>query len=113
MPGGAAVAANVERLLAYASAQMVEARWYVDDASVASGRCFFDPLTSSYRAVEIAAGVSSFAILKKRRGVVKKNAGASLVDLGDGVGGIELHSKMNALGGGYRFVYYADAEAIL
>jgi 3-hydroxyacyl-CoA dehydrogenase len=30
--------------------------------------------------------------------VVKKNSGASLVDLGDGVGCIEFHSKMNALG---------------
>jgi len=30
--------------------------------------------------------------------VVKKNSGASLVDLGDGVGCIEFHSKMNSLG---------------
>ena len=33
------------------------------------------------------------------QGVVKKNSGASLVDLGDGVGCIEFHSKMNSLGG--------------
>jgi 3-hydroxyacyl-CoA dehydrogenase len=31
--------------------------------------------------------------------VVKKNAGASLIDIGDGVGCIEFHSKMNSLGG--------------
>jgi 3-hydroxyacyl-CoA dehydrogenase len=31
--------------------------------------------------------------------VVKKNAGASLVDLGDGVLCVEFHSKMNAIGG--------------
>ncbi len=30
---------------------------------------------------------------------MKKNSGASLVDLGDGVGCIEFHSKMNTLGG--------------
>jgi 3-hydroxyacyl-CoA dehydrogenase len=30
--------------------------------------------------------------------VVKKNAGASLVDLGDGVLAVEFHSKMNAIG---------------
>jgi 3-hydroxyacyl-CoA dehydrogenase len=30
---------------------------------------------------------------------VKKNAGASLVDLGDGVLCVEFHSKMNAIGG--------------
>ncbi|MEZ5285986.1 MAG: enoyl-CoA hydratase-related protein [Vicinamibacterales bacterium] len=31
--------------------------------------------------------------------VVKRNAGASLVDLGDGVLAVEFHSKMNAIGG--------------
>jgi 3-hydroxyacyl-CoA dehydrogenase len=35
---------------------------------------------------------------KDSRGVVRKNAGASLVDLGDGVLGLEFHSKMNAIG---------------
>ena len=34
-----------------------------------------------------------------RSRVVKKNAGASLVDLGDGVLCVEFHSKMNAIGG--------------
>ena len=37
-------------------------------------------------------------VAKKSNGVVKKNSGASLVDLGDGVGCIEFHSKMNSLG---------------
>jgi 3-hydroxyacyl-CoA dehydrogenase len=36
---------------------------------------------------------------KDRSGVLKKNAGASLVDLGDGVLCVEFHSKMNAIGG--------------
>jgi 3-hydroxyacyl-CoA dehydrogenase len=36
---------------------------------------------------------------KDRNRVVKKNAGASLVDLGDGVLCVEFHSKMNAIGG--------------
>jgi 3-hydroxyacyl-CoA dehydrogenase len=44
-------------------------------------------------------GVWSVAAAKKSKGVVKKNPGASLVDVGDGVGCIEFHSKMNALGG--------------
>ncbi|MEZ5291400.1 MAG: 3-hydroxyacyl-CoA dehydrogenase NAD-binding domain-containing protein [Vicinamibacterales bacterium] len=35
----------------------------------------------------------------RRSNVVKKNAGASLVDLGDGVFCVQFHSKMNALGG--------------
>jgi 3-hydroxyacyl-CoA dehydrogenase len=36
--------------------------------------------------------------IKRARGVVKANAGASLVDLGDGVLCLEFHSRMNALG---------------
>ena len=40
-----------------------------------------------------------FADAKARTPVVAGNPGASLVDLGDGVLGLELHSKMNALGG--------------
>jgi 3-hydroxyacyl-CoA dehydrogenase len=36
---------------------------------------------------------------KDRNQTVKKNAGASLVDLGDGVLCVEFHSKMNAIGG--------------
>ena len=36
---------------------------------------------------------------KERSKVVRHNAGASLVDLGDGVLCVEFHSKMNALGG--------------
>ena len=36
---------------------------------------------------------------KEQNRVIKKNAGASLVDLGDGVLAVEFHSKMNAIGG--------------
>ena len=36
---------------------------------------------------------------KDRSPAVKQNAGASLIDLGDGVLAVEFHSKMNAIGG--------------
>ncbi|MFP5378677.1 MAG: 3-hydroxyacyl-CoA dehydrogenase NAD-binding domain-containing protein, partial [Vicinamibacteria bacterium] len=36
---------------------------------------------------------------RERSRVVKKNAGASLLDLGDGVFCVEFHSKMNVIGG--------------
>ena len=36
---------------------------------------------------------------RDRQQVVRKNAGASLVDLGDGVLALEFHAKMNAIGG--------------
>jgi 3-hydroxyacyl-CoA dehydrogenase len=49
--------------------------------------------------MEVPAGVWSTTVAKKSNGVVKKNAGASLIDLGDGIGCIEFHSKMNSIGG--------------
>jgi 3-hydroxyacyl-CoA dehydrogenase len=51
---------------------------------------------------EVPAAAGDLLILpaaKERSAVVKKNAGASLVDLGDGVLCVEFHSKMNAIGG--------------
>jgi 3-hydroxyacyl-CoA dehydrogenase len=44
-------------------------------------------------------GLLTLRSVKERTTVVKTNAGASLVDLGDGVLCVEFHSKMNALGG--------------
>jgi 3-hydroxyacyl-CoA dehydrogenase len=44
-------------------------------------------------------GVIILKSVKDRTGVIKKNAGASLIDLGDGVAGLEFHSKMNSIGG--------------
>jgi 3-hydroxyacyl-CoA dehydrogenase len=97
--GGASVSANVEKLLAYADAHSdANPTWYKDDVSVPSGRLFFDPVSSTYKPVVTADGVTSLAVIKKANGVVKKNPGASVVDLGNGVAAIELHSKMNALG---------------
>src|ERR1700677_3267445 len=97
--GGAVVSGNVEKLLAYADKhEELNPTWYKDDVSVPSGRLFFDPVTSAYRPVVTPEGVTSLAVIKKAKGVVKKNSGASVVDLGDGVAAIELHSKMNALG---------------
>ena len=46
-----------------------------------------------------SAPVTLLGAAKAGRGVVRKNAGASLVDLGDGVLCVEFHSKMNAIGG--------------
>jgi 3-hydroxyacyl-CoA dehydrogenase len=36
---------------------------------------------------------------RERNRIVRRNAGASLIDLGDGVLAVEFHSKMNAIGG--------------
>src|SRR5713101_3643787 len=90
---GKPVAANVEKLLASGKKS-----WYADDPKTASGRMFFDLPSSTYKPVQVPAGVWSVTVAKKSNGVVKKNSGASLVDLGDGVACIEFHSKMNSLG---------------
>src|SRR6266851_577597 len=88
------VAANVEQLLAGGKKS-----WYLDDPKTASGRVYFDLRTAKYEPVKVSAGVWSVEVAKKSNGVVKQNSGASLVDLRDGVGCIEFHSKMNSLGG--------------
>jgi 3-hydroxyacyl-CoA dehydrogenase len=90
---GHTVAANVEQLLAGGKKS-----WYLDDPKAASGRVYFDLRNAKYEAVKVPAGVWSVEVAKKSNGVVKKNSGASLVDLGDGVAAIEFHSKMNSLG---------------
>jgi 3-hydroxyacyl-CoA dehydrogenase len=96
---GAPVSANVEKLLAYAAEQNEpNPAWYRDCPGISSGREYFDPISSTYKPVAVAEGVTSLATIKKAKGVVKKNPGASVIDLGDGVAAIELHSKMNALG---------------
>jgi 3-hydroxyacyl-CoA dehydrogenase len=48
--------------------------------------------------VQVAHDLQLLRDAKSRERVVKKNAGASLVDIGDGVLAIEFHSKMNAIG---------------
>lgn len=90
---GKPVAVNVEKLLAAGKKS-----WYADDPKSASGRAYFDLASGNLKPVEVPAGVWSVAVAKKSNGVVKKNSGASLVDLGDGVACIEFHSKMNSLG---------------
>ncbi|HZY72126.1 MAG TPA: enoyl-CoA hydratase/isomerase family protein, partial [Edaphobacter sp.] len=86
------IAANVEKLLAIGES------WYKDDPSVPGGLLFFDPVTGDYKPVPVAKGTASLAVIKKSHGVVSRNPGASVIDLGDGVAAIELHSKMNAIG---------------
>ncbi len=90
---GRPVAANVEKLLASGSKS-----WYADDPKMPSGRKYWDLATAGWKTVAVPDGVWSVELAKKSNGVVKKNSGASLVDLGDGVGCIQFHSKMNALG---------------
>jgi len=60
---------------------------------------YFDLAASALKPVEEPAGIIVLKSLKDRTPVVQENAGASLIDLGDGVVCCEFHSKMNAIGG--------------
>jgi 3-hydroxyacyl-CoA dehydrogenase len=90
---GKPVPSNVERLLASG-----QNSWYLDDPTSPAGRKYWEMGTESWESVQVPGGVWSVTVAKKSNGVVKKNSGASLVDLGDGVACIEFHSKMNSLG---------------
>jgi len=59
----------------------------------------FDLASGDYKPVAEQPGVIILKSLKDQSKVVQKNAGASLIDLGDGVLCCEFHSKMNAIGG--------------
>jgi 3-hydroxyacyl-CoA dehydrogenase len=67
--------------------------WYRDH-----GRECFDPAIGSYRPIPQPEGVARVATYRASHGVVRHNPGASLIDLGDGVGCLELHSKKDAIG---------------
>ncbi|WP_276207613.1 3-hydroxyacyl-CoA dehydrogenase/enoyl-CoA hydratase family protein [Neobacillus thermocopriae] len=51
-----------------------------------------------YKLVEFNPKVIDLKKIKKQKGVIKKNSGASLIDIGDGVALLEFHSPNNALG---------------
>ena len=85
---GERVSPNVERLLAAGAGS-----WYRNH-----GRECFDLHGGAYVPIPEVPGIARVAKFKAANGVVKENPGASLVDLGDGVACIELHSMKNAIG---------------
>jgi 3-hydroxyacyl-CoA dehydrogenase len=76
--------------------------WYAGD-----GRECFQPVRGKLEPVAAVPGHARVADFRRAgrqadarsKGVVRGNPGASLVDLGDGIGCIELHSLKNAIGG--------------
>ena len=62
-------------------------------------RFYYDFAAKDYRPLADAPGTIMLKSLKDRTGVIRKNSGASLIDLGDGVACLEFHSKMNSIGG--------------
>ncbi len=87
---GRAVPDNVQRMLATGATSFYRRR---------NGRTeYFDFGAGSYQVLEQPPGIILLAAEKDRSRLIKKNPGASLIDLGDGVCCVEFHSKMNAIG---------------
>lgn len=91
---GVAVPENVERMLASGARSFYQP---ADRDREPRTRCF-DLNSAQYADLEPRPGVAVLADIKRARGVVKSNPGASLIDLGDGVLCLEFHSKLNSLG---------------
>lgn len=85
---GMQVPAAVETLLAAGGTS-----WYRD-----GGEEYFDPASASYHCVQWNPELARVASYKKPGRVFAENPGVSLIDVGDGIGCFEFHSKMNSLG---------------
>ncbi|HLI02908.1 MAG TPA: 3-hydroxyacyl-CoA dehydrogenase NAD-binding domain-containing protein [Terracidiphilus sp.] len=68
--------------------------WYEDE-----GRSCFNPVTRALEPVARAEGEARLADFRREGKVVRANSGCSLIDLGDNIACIELHSFKNAIGG--------------
>ena len=87
---GRAVPEKIEKMLAGGNTS-----FYKSENGV---RYFYDFASGAYQPVPTPAGITILKSLKDQNKVIKKNTGASMIDLGDGVACVEFHSKMNALG---------------
>ena len=85
---GEPVSPNAGRLLAAGADS-----WYRNNQ-----RECFDLASNAYRPVAEAEGIARIAHFRASHGVVRQNPGASLVDLGDGIACVELHSMKDAIG---------------
>jgi 3-hydroxyacyl-CoA dehydrogenase len=66
---------------------------------VAGGRLEqFDPIHGGYQPVPVAADSIQLEVIRKSDGVVASKPACTLLDLGDGVFGLEFHGKMNTIG---------------
>ena len=80
------------------------------DSGGKPGTEYFDLAGSGYKKLEEKPGFVALSDVKRARGVVQSNAGASLVDVGDGVLCVEFHSKMNSIGEDQIAMMYAGLE---
>jgi 3-hydroxyacyl-CoA dehydrogenase len=61
------------------------------------GPYYYDFDKKTYQKIEDNTRIILLPALKEKKKIVKENAGATLVDIGDGVACLEFHTKMNAV----------------
>ena len=101
---GEEIPKNIEQLLLSGKERFYEKR---------DGRVYyFDFKKSDYEEVEERPQIIILPSLKERKRLIKSNAGASLVDLGDGIACLEFHSPNNAIGADIiQMINYSIKEA--
>jgi 3-hydroxyacyl-CoA dehydrogenase len=86
---------SIERMCASGATSFYQAA----DADGEPRTRYFDLLEGArYCDLQPRPGITVLSDVKRARGVIRQNAGASLIDLGDGVTCVEFHSKMNSIG---------------
>jgi 3-hydroxyacyl-CoA dehydrogenase len=88
---GAPVSSVTQKLIEDGSASV---SWY----SSTGPQCF-NPVSGHWEPVPVIPGHARVADFRSANGVIRSNSGASLIDLGDSIACIELHSLKNAIGG--------------
>ncbi|MFV0389374.1 MAG: enoyl-CoA hydratase-related protein, partial [Pyrinomonadaceae bacterium] len=88
---GQAVPENVKEMLAAGA----ENFYRKEDGK----KFYYDLVAGEYKELPKQPGVILLDAVKEANSVIKRNSGASLIDLGDGVACLEFHSKMNSIGG--------------
>ncbi|WP_059173969.1 3-hydroxyacyl-CoA dehydrogenase/enoyl-CoA hydratase family protein [Bacillus sp. FJAT-27445] len=95
-------AIGVERAAAKMKEQGDQVPQWVEDMLAAGHTSFYKENTyydnGEYKPLEVNPKVIDLKQIKKEKGVIKKNTGASLIDIGDGVALLEFHSQSNAIG---------------
>lgn len=90
---GIVVSPALEGLL-HSTPEPAPVSWYSPD-----GPQCYSPTTRAWESIPRQSGHARIAEFRASNGVVRTNPGASLVDIGDDVGCIEMHSLKNAIGG--------------
>ncbi|RLC68764.1 MAG: 3-hydroxyacyl-CoA dehydrogenase [Chloroflexi bacterium] len=86
---GETIPEKIERMLAAGQDHFYETR--------TGGSYYYDFVEASYVKITEKPQIIVLPSLKERTKLIKSNAGASLIDMGDGVACLEFHSRSNAI----------------